>query len=62
MGDPAAEELFVLAADAGLPNLRVILSPVDFRVSELPPNCAEKQPSWVRKRYTEIRTELLKLK
>jgi hypothetical protein len=62
MGDPASEDLFVLAADAGLPNLRVILAPVDFRVSELPPNFAEKQPSWVRKRYTEIRAELLKLK
>ena len=62
MGDPASEELFVLAADTGLPNIRVILSPVDFRVSELPPNFAEKQPSWVRKRYAEIRAELAKLK
>ena len=31
MGDPAIEELFVLAAETGLENIKVILSPVDFR-------------------------------
>ena len=31
MGDPAIEELFVLAADAGPDSVEVVLSPVDFR-------------------------------
>jgi hypothetical protein len=31
MGDEAAEDLFVLAADAGIGNITVIISPYDFR-------------------------------
>jgi hypothetical protein len=31
MGDEAAEDLFVLAADAGIGNVTVIISPYDFR-------------------------------
>ena len=62
MGDPVSEELFVLAADTGLKNIRVILSPVDFSKAELPEGFAKKQPEWVRRRYAEIRAELLKLK
>ena len=31
MGDPAIEELFVLAADTGIENIKAIFSPVDFR-------------------------------
>jgi hypothetical protein len=34
MGDAAAEELFVLAADTGVDAIEVILAPVDFRVRE----------------------------
>src|SRR5438094_7344225 len=36
IGDEAAEELFVLAADAGWRDAVVVLSPVDFRRSVLP--------------------------
>ncbi len=36
MGDPVAEELFVLVAETGKEQVRVILSPVDFRVADLP--------------------------
>lgn len=36
MGDPAIEELFVLAAKAGIENITIILSPVDLRVEPLP--------------------------
>jgi hypothetical protein len=36
MGDEAAEDLFVLAADTGLKRIRVLLSPVDFRHRGLP--------------------------
>ncbi|MFN2508264.1 MAG: hypothetical protein ABR589_05780, partial [Chthoniobacterales bacterium] len=37
MGDPASEDLFVLAALTGIANVRVILTPVDFRKTAEPP-------------------------
>jgi hypothetical protein len=61
MGDPAAEDLFILAAETGLANVSVILSPVDFRVRELPdkrPNL----PAWTTELYAMIKQELLNLK
>ncbi len=57
MGDPAAEELFVLAARTGVENVSVILSPVDFRVRELPLN-VPKLPAWTPELYAAIRKEL----
>jgi len=38
MGDEAAEDLFVLAALAGIDNVSILLCPVDFRTRELPPD------------------------
>ncbi len=60
MGDEAAEELFILAAETGLDNINVILSPVDFRVRELPSQLPEL-PEWTPKLYDAIRKELMKL-
>jgi hypothetical protein len=57
MGDPAAEDLFILAAETGLRNIRVILSPVDFRNRELPEDMPEV-PSWTQGLYNDIRREL----
>ena len=56
MGDPAAEDLFVLTALAGERNVRVIISPTDFRdrTSRLPGIVAP----WLRELYLGIRTEL----
>jgi murein L,D-transpeptidase YafK len=57
MGDPAAEELFVLAALTGPKNIRVILSPVDFRrldKIDLPASL----PVWVPDLHAEIKAEL----
>ncbi len=57
MGDPAAEELFVLAALTGPKNIRVILSPVDFRrldKIDLPASL----PAWVPELHAEIKAEL----
>ena len=57
MGDPAAEELFVLAALTGPKNIRVILSPVDFRrldKIDLPAGL----PAWVPELHAEIKAEL----
>lgn len=57
MGDPAAEELFVLAALTGHQNVRVILSPRDFRRTghvDLPAG----QPAWVPALHAQIQAEL----
>ena len=52
MGDPASEELFVLAHAAGLENMTVILAPVDFRVKPRP--TLDKPPAWIDDLYTQI--------
>lgn len=60
MGDPASEELFVLAADVGLPKISVILTPVDFRTGKtVPPDT--KLPPWSNELYTQIKTELARV-
>ncbi len=59
MGDEAAEELFVLAAETGRDNMSVILSPVDFRVRELPSRMPEL-PEWTGELYDAVRQELMK--
>lgn len=58
MGDPAAEELFVLAALTGIPNVEVIIAPVDFRVRSLPPGLETSLPSWTQELYATIRKAL----
>ena len=60
IGDVAAEELFVLAADAGWQGARVILSPVDFRRAELPRGFRARVP-WTRTLYADLRRELAPL-
>ena len=57
MGDPAAEELFTLAADTGLKNISVILTPVDFRLGQSVPSDANL-PAWTKTLYSQIRTQL----
>jgi murein L,D-transpeptidase YafK len=57
MGDPAAEELFVLAALTGPKNIRVILSPVDFRRKD-EVGLTSSLPVWVPALHAEIKAEL----
>ncbi len=57
MGDEAAEDLFVLAADTGVENVRLILTPVDFRTSEMPADVPEL-PTWTEELYLQIRKAL----
>jgi hypothetical protein len=61
MGDPAAEDLFIMAAETGLANVSAILSPVDFRIRELPDK-KPKMPAWTPELYDRIRQELMNLK
>jgi len=60
IGDKAVEELFVLAADCGLANTRLVLSPVDFRKRELPLSCWNRA-AWTEELYDSIRSELADL-
>jgi hypothetical protein len=60
MGDQAAEDLFILAAETGIGNIEVILSPVDFRMRDLPPNISGT-PIWVPELYSNIQEKLLNL-
>jgi hypothetical protein len=59
MGDSAAEDLFVLAAKTGVKNIRVILSPVDFR-NGATVETNDAQPQWTRELYAQIKIELAK--
>jgi hypothetical protein len=60
MGDEAAEDLFVLAADTGWEHAVVVLSPIDFRRSVLP---ADYRPParWVDGLYRWLWAELARL-
>jgi len=53
IGDEAAEELFVLAAQIGLPRIKLIIAPQDFRTKEIP-EVAEGQPKWVPQLYADV--------
>ncbi len=60
IGDQAAEDLFVLSADAGLEQGVVVVSPVDFRRSALPPAYQPAAP-WVKQLYAWIRAQIATL-
>ncbi len=57
MGDPAIEEIFVLAAETGIEKIDIILSPVDFRKQKLPEQ-KEPLPAWTTELYREIQERL----
>jgi hypothetical protein len=57
VGDRAAEDLFVLAADAGWHDAVVVVSPVDFRRATLPADYRPPVP-WVTRLYAWLRTKL----
>lgn len=61
IGDSAAEDLFVLAAQSGIENVSVIISPIDFRTHSANPKLANA-PAWVDMLYEQLKTELKSLK
>ena len=55
MGDDAAEELFVLVAEIGKSNTRLIIAPTDFRSAAAPPGKPPPSaPAWLPELYTEV--------
>ena len=60
IGDVAVEDLFVLAADVGKENVAIVVSPVDFRVTE-PPTSIASVPSWVPQLYAQLREAVWRL-
>ena len=60
MGDETAEDLFVLAADAGVSNVTVIIAPVDFRAGKSVPKVV-KLPDWSSILYSQIKVQLDRL-
>lgn len=52
MGDAAIEELFVLVAEMGLPNVSVLLAPCDLRVKPAPRLL--HAPGWLAERYAAL--------
>lgn len=59
VGDPAAEELFIVAADTGLENIEVLLCPTDFRKRKVFP--ASDAPIWTAKLYDNLSKRVLQL-
>lgn len=57
MGDTAAEDLFVLAALTGIENIKIILSPLDFRVHD-GTGVLPTAPEWLDGLYLQIQSEL----
>ena len=56
LGDEAAEDLFVLAALAGIEKVEVLISPVGFRTAD--PPAASAGPPWVAELYEGLRDRL----
>ncbi|MGA7117389.1 MAG: hypothetical protein WBY12_09375, partial [Hyphomicrobium sp.] len=60
-GDAAAEELFVLAAETGLQNIKLVIAPTDFRKNPMP-EPHDGQPTWLPALYTEVATAMTPFK
>lgn len=58
MGDDVAEELFVLAAEAGIDQVTIVLAPLDLRHQPLP---AELNTGWQRELYASLREAMQSL-
>lgn len=55
IGDEAAEDLFILAADADWEQAMILISPVDFRRAALPADDRQSAP-WVNQLYAWLRS------
>jgi len=60
MGDTTAEDLFVLAAETGLPNVKLLFCPFDFRVTKKMPSGTDL-PTWAANLYANLEQNLTTL-
>lgn len=60
IGDQAIEDLFVLATETGIENIKLLLSPIDFRNGNLSAQLPT-MPAWTPELYTNIQNELTNL-
>lgn len=58
MGDETIEELFVLTAQTGKENVKVVIAPRDPRLSPLESSDLDGKPEWVSDLYAEIAREV----
>lgn len=56
MGDEAAEDLFILAAQVGKERTRIVVSPTDFRLRSRAPS--HQLPVWTAELYDDLRSAL----
>lgn len=61
MRDEPVEDLFTLAADSGIGNIKVILTPFDLRAKQFTQDLYAQMPSWTSELYDQIKLELEKL-
>lgn len=61
VGDPAAEELFVLADHVGTRNVQVVIAPTDFRLRPIP-TFDDTKPKWLPKLYAEVAANMADFK
>jgi len=61
IGDEGAEELFALAAQVGLPNVKLIIAPTDLR-RHATPDVLPGQPFWLPRLYAEVQGAMAEFK
>ena len=61
IGDPGIEEVFCLAARAGIQNIKVIIVPIDWRTKPFDDK-AIKGPVWLPELYARLKAELDQLR
>lgn len=62
IGDVAIEELFVMAAKAGVGNVKILILPCNLLNEENPPLEIENQPKWYPELLNNLRQEMLNYK
>ena len=60
IGDDNIEELYFLAQKVGIENIKVILSPIDFRLTDV--RIKTKKHPWMKKLYSNIKKSMLPYK
>lgn len=58
MGDPAIEEIFVLAASVGIEHVKIVISPVDLRSREVAPKYTS---GWRSDLHQQLKAEMVLL-